>query len=903
MKASNFISLIILLPSIRLYHLAFGFSLKDDISIDQITDLRPEFHKQIESSGYLLRQPSTSRYLQSSPPRKLQIKLKNSIHSGSKLILTIQDVCSLYRGFECVRVTNSDPNYVQAQISSPIQLEFKNLGTYAQVSYLGFFPGPITIDISYLTQGGFIRQDYPDRNDFSGEPTIITPSSLEIPLKSIGYYSVQYFGYFLGLKDGPVKFYIRHDDGINGQIVNQSFNNTDWDHWNETVLNTFMNKDELYYSKVRLLNHGGDFRMSIRWDYTNKSEPIPNEYLYYPTRIPGSPYNLTSLSEDRYCDDDSGILKCYPCDLFLCDRFEKYKEVVVCTLCKENASLNDGRCSCMEGYYYSEVYNSSCRKCEDSCAECKEVDGNYECITCVENAILESNVCRCNSGYFLIKLDMYSCIPCPKFCSRCFDGGECECKEGFYLSSYNPDICSPCQNLNCKTCREISRAYECTSCIYPYSLNDDIECTCNEDEAYINSNEDCISIELEVILSSSLNELSISFNKYLLHNIEFPDIGHVIRYNEVLDNLNLTFTTIEDRRIYKVLYNSEYDLDNNVTVSLSFSESVLDNNQKTLKPRDYQATLHLYFNHRLSNSSNSSVFSDNTDITSQNITSSSSYMVDRIKESGPSVVGASVSIGVLSSILNMNFAALWSLLNTIEIFSYIPLLNLHIPSSIEVVASEMAFNFIPNPFKSYYQIRSKNIEDRYSSFGFNSSHYIYNNFKMILTLGIMTLIYSISKILKIIIRDEESKIGKYLHKVIGKYEWNGFTRFFIQYYLGIGVTSALALKYAKFSEASSFIIIDFSFAAISFGFISISTLFILRFLTKNHSLLESEGNIKKWGCLYEEVNYSKSKGTACNIILFFTRRLLYSIAISYLDFNPFIQLGFCYIPSLIVIYT
>lgn len=72
------------------------------------------------------------------------------------------------------------------------------------------------------------------------------------------------------------------------------------------------------------------------------------------------------------------------------------------------------------------------------------------------------------------------------------------------------------------------------------------------------------------------------------------------------------------------------------------------------------------------------------------------------------------------------------------------------------------------------------------------------------------------------------------------------------------------------------------------------------YLRKYYDLLGREGIITKWGSLYEEVDYSKSKGACCNIIVFFLRRFSYSIAIVFLDFNPLIQLGFCYLSSALV---
>lgn len=75
-----------------------------------------------------------------------------------------------------------------------------------------------------------------------------------------------------------------------------------------------------------------------------------------------------------------------------------------------------------------------------------------------------------------------------------------------------------------------------------------------------------------------------------------------------------------------------------------------------------------------------------------------------------------------------------------------------------------------------------------------------------------------------------------------------------------------------------------------------------KFLRRNFESLSTEDNLSKWGSLYYDIDYKKSKGASYNLLVYLSRRLAYSISINFLDFNPLVQLGVCYVSSLYVIY-
>lgn len=424
-----------------------------------------------------------SHFPQASPrnlqsvPSKLTIKLSSSAYKDQKLILTVQDGCTLSNGFECDRVSVSDPNYIPDQLKSPQRLQFINTPSYAYIEYSNTFSGPITLDITYLTSGGFLRQDYLESTIWKGTVTTQPISSLELSGYA-GHISISFLGYFIGSKDGPVIFTIKNDDGVYIWIDEiEAYSYQTWDATRKPFTYSFV-KDKYYYTKINLQNLGFKIELSLRWDFTDSNAAIPSNYLYYPTRIPGLPYMLSNLVYDTYCDDLDGF-KCIVCDE-LCGTCEQISSKKVCIACIQYANLSLGVCECDIGYYESASDPKSCIACDGLCALCEVIIGLLQCNACLPNATLSSGVCQCNPGYYLSMSDPKICQACDELCEECeeisglvyckicrentrLSLGRCECKPGLYTSVSDPKTCISCDGL-CEECEEVSGFMVCKSC-------------------------------------------------------------------------------------------------------------------------------------------------------------------------------------------------------------------------------------------------------------------------------------------------------------------------------------------------------------------------------------------------------------------------------------------------------
>ncbi len=202
---------------------------------------------------------------------------------------------------------------------------------------------------------------------------------------------------------------------------------------------------------------------------------------------------------------------------------------------------------------------------------------------------------------------------------------------------------------------------------------------------------------------------------------------------------------------------------------------------------------------------------------------------------------------------------------------------------------------------SYYYEPTKNTPKRYSEFGIESSEFIFNNLSLLITLSCFSIIYLSTRLLKKLIKNRNGKIAACLVKIIRKCEWSLYLRYFIQNYLAFAITSSLDVLYVRYIQPLKNAIYDYIFATLCIIIIMISPWIIYYYMRKYHDRLGQEEIISRWGSLYDDVSYSKSKGVSMNIVVFLLRRHAYSLAIVYLDFNPLIQVGFCYISSGLVI--
>ena len=214
----------------------------------------------------------------------------------------------------------------------------------------------------------------------------------------------------------------------------------------------------------------------------------------------------------RKCDQDIG--NCYSC---VNGKFGETCEFDCnegCDLNVKNCDMNDGTCTCKDGFYGTKCEN----ECDKNCEDCDKIDGtcnqckagyypkNKDCIKCPENCEGEcpEGICEaCKDGFYGDICDMSCSIFCKgNKCNK--NDGMCECinyfsKESFCskcINHYDLDTnCTQCvKNYNIdKECNECLNKYdidkECKECLPNYDINKD----CSECINHYNIDDDCKS--------------------------------------------------------------------------------------------------------------------------------------------------------------------------------------------------------------------------------------------------------------------------------------------------------------------------------------------------------------------------------------------------------------------------
>ncbi|KAM3140070.1 hypothetical protein pb186bvf_007870 [Paramecium bursaria] len=201
-------------------------------------------------------------------------------------------------------------------------------------------------------------------------------------------------------------------------------------------------------------------------------------------------YSLCRCDQIGYFVDQS--YRCQKCDP---NCYQCSQNPTQCTTCSPdtNKQIIDGICQCAFNYY--EDNNGICGLCDQTCFTCQG-SSQSDCLSCKLNAYLQNGQCSCNQGY---KQDQYyNCIICTiqdyinQICSSCQLGQklvsyQCQCAEGYFS---NDSQCLQCMDY-CKTCVNY---YQCVECPSTRVLNTKYYCVCQQGYYQNNYNIQCLCI-------------------------------------------------------------------------------------------------------------------------------------------------------------------------------------------------------------------------------------------------------------------------------------------------------------------------------------------------------------------------------------------------------------------------
>lgn len=461
-----------------------------------------------------------------------------------------------------------------------------------------------------------------------------------------------------------------------------------------------------------------------------------------------------------------------------------------CLTCIEpNAEKKLTGCACKDGYYASSTNPLVCSICDDLCLKCIE---NSICVSClfefsnIESGIchcplyssVSQNKCECNEGYYLKKLSngKYSCKKCHETCKACTSStfciscanntntltatGECHvtCSAGYYNKD---ETCLSCLNL----CNDCSDNLSCNFCVTNAHMINSPSIKCSCDTGYYQSGRKCkVNYFGAKISVNRKNRIIIQFDEELAKDLIKENFEISI---EGIESFTYSVKKNDFKSFYLPLKFTE-DVKDGTDFNLTITKSLLKSKTgKILEKYIYFGKLYEF----LAISKVLVTMANNTKAVTQIVVSSS-----------------------IGSAFISNPSAVWSIINTIQLISYIPLNSNPIPDRLKSFVKGLGSytEIIPNPFTNIFD--SRTLSDPYlqaRKFGTNTSVFWINIGPSMIT---FLFIVSMWPFLSLISNFKLGKFSVKIKKILKNYRYNFFLRFWIQAYLDIGVAALIQLR-------------------------------------------------------------------------------------------------------------
>jgi hypothetical protein len=142
-------------------------------------------------------------------------------------------------------------------------------------------------------------------------------------------------------------------------------------------------------------------------------------------------------------------------------------------------------------------------------------------------------------------------------------------------------------------------------------------------------------------------------------------------------------------------------------------------------------------------------------------------------------------------------SALWSYLNTIQMLSYLAMLNIELPLPLfALLTGSLDFNPLPN-ILSYVMPKEGPLPIyRAILIGYDTSQLIYNIGSIIFMLFLFLLAYPLLLLIQRLVKPK-GKIYNLAGKGIANYRWNVFTRLIIQTYIELELAAVFQIQAFK----------------------------------------------------------------------------------------------------------
>jgi len=582
-------------------------------------------------------------------------------------------------------------------------------------------------------------------------------------------------------------------------------------------------------------------------------------------------YALTDTSNCQSCHPSCGTcLGPSPSDCSSCLNFAQLS----------GASPNSCRCA-QSSYPDPDVRN--CVQCAISCFACKDADA-ANCLSCYQGAALLSpapSSCDCGEGYFASP-DAANCARCNDMCLTCSSLHTClSCKHNAELLPDSSCVCSaehygdPENCFQCSTGCQVCTLVGCITCLPQWFLHFR-ECVevCPVGRIAVDST--CIEGDLSppepLMEVNSDNSMTISFSQSIYMNLTGADISvEVTDLDSLVHPTNWSEPLVLNQSSFMlklVRSDTNFPYKNQCILTFLHPASVVSLHAVALVKDQLVGTL--YGNNA------TTAFNPNTTL---------------LKAAATAVAKGSIGAGAVASIINGNPGSFWSLLNQIQLMTYIPMTKMPLSEGLMATLGSLDVGtFVPNPFSYFLPANSSSqAPPEYAKrYEVDSALFLLNT-----GLGITSGLGLLIGLLPVYIasRVTSGPLSLYLRRFLPSFKWGIPLRWWIQSYLDIAVYSLLQVQQVITRSGLSEVIVGLNFllSAVFAILVLLSPVLIYLFLWRNYKAMDSRQDLnfnKRWGVLYTEFDQKQEIGGLIFYPLFLTRRLAYALTIIYLYDYP-----------------
>ncbi|CAG9335197.1 unnamed protein product [Blepharisma stoltei] len=385
-------------------------------------------------------------------------------------------------------------------------------------------------------------------------------------------------------------------------------------------------------------------------------------------------------------------------------------------------------------------WRSACSLCDNLlCEDCTDYSA-AGCVACKENAT-NTDSCICDVNYVLDTSNNSTCIT--------VEAGGFRGSDGILYSC--PNYCTNCESLT-----------KCNACVENASLKNDL-CYCN---LGYNGTKNCTLVPFSVkITVLSDNSLYLIFSESLASSLTIDEFTITVENKEVsfkLEQINNTYYYI----------------------SLTISEAISGGTLATLE----------FLNLTEVRSASNGVLNSSEISASLNSYDPAPYSpaIAAVTSQAAAGVQGAVSGAVALSVINPSPSSLWSMMNSLQILSYLTLSGIPFSSKMSTFLINLnSFNLFPNAFS--YIIDKNEGNTPYSQakeFGYDSDLILIttgNDFTLIMaSLLVLPIIWFFSQC-------SYRWLAKKFMKTIKAYQFAFYLRFWIQCYLELGAAASIGL--------------------------------------------------------------------------------------------------------------